>query len=451
MKQHSASFRDPSGYLFTHRNVLFRAVNPSYQKHYEHFVGSGLKAKLDERELLIPFEDFAREDGMPEAWKILRPQPVPFISYPYEWSFHQLKAAALLTLNIQEQAMQHGMTLKDANAYNVQFIGARPVFIDHLSFELLPEGKPWVAYRQFCEHFLAPLALMHYSTDHLLPMLQGWPDGLPLGVAVSLLPRKSRFKAGLLMHLHLHHKTTKKAEEVGATPQEQSLKAGGLINIVRNLRETVEALEWTPAASHWTEYMAGLPASAYVEPKEQAVTAVLEAFRPYSAVVLGANTGHFAQLAVSTGAYTIALESDAACVQQLCLTNQHRLLLPLVMDLAHPTPALGFAHTERMSLGDRGPADMVLALALIHHLAIGRNIPLPRLAEWMATLGKRLLVEWIPKTDERVQWLLAAREDIFEQYSQSVFEAAFSEYFELEQRSELGSSGRVLYQYSHRG
>lgn len=446
MTRHPASFRDPAGYLFRENGQLLRAVQETYKPHFQKLIDSGLKAQLEQTGAMLPFEEF---QANAKEWKVLRPQPLPFVSYPYEWSFTQLKQAALHTLHVQQAAMQCGMTLKDATAYNIQFLGNRPVFIDHLSFECLQPGKPWVAYRQFCEHFLAPLALMHYSKAHLLPMLQAWPDGLPLAVSVNLLPSKSRLKPGLAMHLHLHHKTAEKAVQPGAKPAEKLLKANALENLVQHLADTVNGLSWKPQATHWASYTDGLKDS-YIQRKEQEVQRIASTVQPATALVLGANTGHFANLVAQSGAFTVALESDATCVEQLVQQNKHANLLPLVMDLAAPSPALGFNHAERNSLAQRTHADLVLALALIHHLAIARNIPLPQLAEWMATLGKELLIEWVPKEDERTQWLLANRSDVFQHYNRQAFEAAFSAHFSMESQAELADSGRVLYHFKHR-
>ena len=447
MTRHPASFRDPSGYLFTHDGTLYRAIQPSYQEHYEHLVSSGLMATLEGKKLLVLSQEIEPAADMPEAWKIIQPEPLPFISYPYEWCFHQLKQAALHTLKVQELAMEHGMTLKDASAYNIQFVGANPVFIDHLSFEVLEAGKPWAAYRQFCEHFLGPLALMHYKGTHLLPMLQAWPDGLPLSMVAELLPGKSRLKSGLLMHVHMHQKAAQGAE-VGKAESSRRLKSSALGNLIRNLAETVESLSWSATASHWQEYIGGLAAENYLEPKEQAVQDALRSIDPQSALVLGANTGHFAKMCAAADVYTVALESDATCVQEMSSANNAPNLLPLVMGLDAPSPALGFDHRERMSLEERGPADVVMALALIHHLCIGRNIPLPQLAQWLARLGNSLLVEWVPKSDERTKWLLANRADVFEHYTEADFQAAFEAHFTLESRTELGTSGRILYHFT---
>ncbi|MCJ7513764.1 MAG: hypothetical protein MUO23_12440, partial [Anaerolineales bacterium] len=198
-----ASFRDPSGYLFERNGKLFRQVNRSYQADFDRLIASGLYAELTGVGLIIPhIESPAAPDEPGLAYRVIEPEPVPFISYPYEWSFGQLQTAALTTLSIQKRALSKGMSLKDSSAYNIQFHHGRPVLIDTLSFETYREGEPWDAYRQFCQHFLAPLALMAHTDIRLGQLLRVYIDGIPLDLASRLLPRKTRFSFSLLTHLH---------------------------------------------------------------------------------------------------------------------------------------------------------------------------------------------------------------------------------------------------------
>jgi len=154
------SFRDPSGFIYQKDQIIYRQINRRYQKQYETLMGSGLYSRLIKEGFLISHEEIASEDLEEGAYKIIRPQKIPFISYPYEWSFGEYKDAALVTLKIQRIALEYNMTLKDASAYNIQFQDANAKLIDTLSFDDYQEGTPWVAYQQFCKHFLAPLLLM---------------------------------------------------------------------------------------------------------------------------------------------------------------------------------------------------------------------------------------------------------------------------------------------------
>ncbi|MCK4351645.1 MAG: SAM-dependent methyltransferase, partial [Candidatus Krumholzibacteria bacterium] len=211
--KHSGSFRDPNGFLYFKDGILYRQINGGYREEYELLIRSGLYDDLSRDGLLVRHEEvddsLALTDG---AFRVIRPELVPFVSYPYEWSFGQLKEAALLTLAIQKKALEAGMSLKDATAYNVQFAGFRPLFIDTLSFELYQEGRPWVAYRQFCQHFLAPLALMSYTDIRMNQLARIHIDGVPLDLASRLLPWKTRLRFSIFTHVHLHARYQRRYE-----------------------------------------------------------------------------------------------------------------------------------------------------------------------------------------------------------------------------------------------
>jgi ribosomal protein L11 methylase PrmA len=452
-----SSFRDPNGFVFLHDGVIYRQVQLRYRREYDHLLGSGLYQELAAGGLLIPHEeaspDLARLEG---AYRVLAPERIPFISYPYEWGFSQLKAAALLTLDIQSRALRQGMCLKDASAFNVQFIGSRPVFIDTLSFDMYHEGRPWVAYHQFCEHFLAPLALMSLVDERLGSLFSVHIDGVPLDLASRLLPRRSWLRTGLLVHLHLHARGVVRYgdREVGSI-RTGEVSRRGLDALLGHLRSTVAGLRWNPSKTEWAAYGEehGYEASA-IEAKQIAVDRMLQEVRPRTVWDLGANTGMFSRIAAESDAKVVALDLDAGAVERHYLDLRDRReerVLPLVMNLANASGALGFAHRERMSLEDRGPTDLLLALALIHHLSITNNVPLPLLADWLARLGRWLIIEWVPKDDPQTRRLLRAREDVFADYEIAVFERAFQERFTIVRRIELPNSARALYLMHSRG
>lgn len=445
----SSSFRDPSGALFERDGVLYRLVNPVYQAEYARLMDSGLYADLVNRNLLIPHE----EVELPEAGvcRVLRPERVPFISYPYEWCFHQLQDAALATLRIQRRALRFGMSLKDASAYNIQFVRGKPLLIDTLSFETYREGEPWVAYRQFCQHFLAPLALMSYRDVRAGQFLRLHVDGIPLDLAACLLPWSSRLKPGLLMHLHWHASAQVRHAD---RPQDLQRTRGGLsrralLGLLESLSGAVKGLRWEPRDSAWSDYY---EANSYTDEamthKLEVVGEYLDASAPATVWDLGANTGRFSQMAADRGAYTVAFDVDPACIDILYReqAKQGRAgVLPLVMDLTNPSPALGWAHRERASLAERGPAHTVLALALVHHLAIANNVPLAMVADFFARLCRDLIVEFVPKSDPQVQRLLASRDDVFPTYTQEGFQEAFGRVFATLRREQLRGCERVVY------
>jgi hypothetical protein len=448
----AASFRDPSGFLFRRDGVLYRQVNQKYQPDYDRLMQSGLYQELVKAGLLIPHEETTIPAEQPEnAYRILRPEVVSFVSYPYEWSFGELQDAALTTLSIARQALEKGMLLKDASAYNIQFQQGKPVLIDTLSFEIYQEGRPWVAYRQFCQHFLAPLALMALTDVRLSQLLRVYIDGIPLDLASKLLPGKTRLNFGLASHIHLHATAQKRYADqpVNKAAVEKRISKLSLLGLLDNLEGTVRGLRWTPAGTEWADYY---DATNYTreafELKKSLVSAAIQRIQPGQVWDLGANNGEFSRLAADQGIETVAFDIDPDAVEknyQAVKNNGERKMLPLVMDFTNPSPGLGWDNHERDSLAQRGPVDMLLALALIHHLAISNNVPLDRLAETLASLGRWLLIEFVPKEDSQVQRLLATREDIFPHYTPQDFETAFSRSFEIVEKKPIEGSRRTLY------
>ena len=458
--RHPASFRDPCGYLYLKDGVLLRQVEPAYAEHYERLMASGLYGALVERGWLVTHEEVGLElAARPGAFRVLRPDPLPFISHPYEWCFGQLRAAGLRTLEVQRLALEHGMTLKDAAAYNVQLRDHQPVLIDTLSFEIYEEGRPWVAYRQFCQHFLAPLALASYCDVRLLELLRSYIDGVPLDLASRLLPRRTRLRPGLYMHLHLHARFQQRhaddaREGAAGSGRKATVSQRGLEGIVQSLESLLRRLAWSLPKTEWGDYYSDTNYSDTAFTAKRAwVVGAIEKIGPRLVFDLGANTAEISRLASERGIDTVAFDVDPVAVERSWrggVAAQEEHLLPLRLDLANPSPALGWAHTERASLAQRGPADLVLALALVHHLVIGNNVRLEQVADFFAELGRALVVEFVPKQDSQVQRLLATREDVFPEYNRRQFEAAFGRRFELCESHAIEGSQRVLYRMVRR-
>lgn len=450
----ASSFRDPSGFMYVDRGVLLRQVNQRYKQELQLLESSGLYAELTAEGLLVPHvkEDLKlrRSD---EAFAILKPEVVPTISYPYEWSFSQLKDAALATLKIQKKAMAKGMSLRDASAFNIQFDHGKPMLIDTLSFGVYEEGKPWIAYRQFCQHFLAPLALMSKVDVRLSKLSRGYIDGIPLDLASAMLKKVTRFDVGIGMHIHLHGKAQKgtAAEETTNKVPQRSISRNQMLGLIDSLESTVKKLTWAPEGTVWGDYYAhtNYTAGAFDE-KKHLVSNFLDKIDPIPTVAwdLGANNGEFSRICTSKGIQTVAWDIDPAAVEQNYLRvkkDNEQLMLPLIQDLTNPSPGLGWGNKERESLQARGPADVVLALALIHHLAIGNNVPLSDVASYFADLGEWLIIEFVPKDDSQVQRMLASREDIFDRYTKQDFERDFAEWFETYSAVTVPGTVRTLY------
>jgi len=445
-----ASFRDPSGFLFTSGGVLYRQVNRLYQHNYEMLTGSGLYQSLVDANLLIPHSEVDVTPADPSsAYKVIQPERLPFISYPYEWCFSQLRDAALTTLAIQKKALEHGMTLKDSSAYNIQFHHNKPVMIDSLSFEQYQEGQPWTPYRQFCQHFLAPLSLMAYRDIRLNQLLKTYIDGVPLDLASKLLPWKTRFSLPLFLHIHTHAKSQKRYASQSVETSRQMSKVS-LLGLIDNLESGIRGLRWSPAGTDWGEYyeqdLNYTPAG--FKEKQRIVADYLDAIQPRTAWDLGANTGLFSRLASDRGIFTVAYDIDPGAVDrnyQTIRDSGESNLLPLLMDLTNPSPSIGWNNHERMSMLERAPADVTIALALVHHLAIANNVPLDWLASYLKQLGQWLIIEFIPKTDSQVQRLLISRADIFPNYTAESFEDSFSACYKILRKEPVQDSERCLY------
>jgi hypothetical protein len=446
----SGSFRDPSGFLFRHNGSLYRQVNPSYTPHYDHLMRSGLYKALEQQGLLIPHQEAALSLARSQpAYRILQPDVLPFISYPYEWCFAQLRSAALLTLAIQKIALNHGMTLKDGSAYNVQFKGYRPIFIDTLSFEKHSRGQPWIAYRQFCQHFLAPLAVMALRDPRLAQLLRLHIDGIPLDLASSLLPMRSRLSFTLLSHIHLHARSQHYFGGKQVKSQTLSMSKNAMAGLIDNLEQYIRTLKPGKAKTEWGDYYQNTNYSdESLQRKQTLVDELIGYIKPPMLWDFGANTGLFTRIAAKHCRYTVAFDIDQEAVSGCCNVVTRELdekVLPLFLDLANPSPAIGWNLRERMSLMDRGPADTILALAIIHHLAIGNNVPFSRIAEFLSSLCRWLVIEFVPKADSQVQHMLSSRVDIFPGYCRTEFEREFNALFTIEKSCPILGTERTLY------
>lgn len=449
---HSASFRDPSGFIFHHQGILYRQVNPPYQPAYDHLLGSGLYEKLAQDGLLVrhrEVEDIPSPTG--NVYRILQPEVIPFISYPYEWSFSQYKDAALVTLEVAAEALKKGMILKDASAFNIQFVNGKPLLIDTLSFDIYQPGKPWDGYRQFCQHFLAPLALAAHTDIRFLKWMAQAVDGMPLDLASALLPARTRLAlGGLGSHIHIHARLQgmqpSKTAQVQQTPE---IGKAILENLFRQLKATVQKLTWKPENTEWADYyeITNYSDDSFKR-KETLVTELLEQAAPQTVWDMGANNGHFSRLAARMGAQTLSSDIDYAAVEknyrQVRATGETNLL-PLVLDLTNPSPAIGWANKEREDILARGSSDLVMALALIHHICISNNVPFRNFFAFLARAGAWAIVEFVPKEDSQVQKLLATRKDIFGDYHEEGMENAARHFFTIVRKERVADTARTMY------
>jgi hypothetical protein len=454
-----ASFRDPSGFLFQRDGQIFRQVNLVYKDDYDLLLSSGLYEKLTRKKLLVSHKEVDISPYHSElSYKIIQPEKVHFISYPYEWSFSQLKDSALQTLKIQKTAINAGMTLKDASAYNIQFHNGLPTLIDTLSFTEYSEGQPWVAYRQFCQHFLAPLVLMSLVDVRLSKLLQIYIDGIPLDLASRLLPRLSRLNGGILTHIHLHAYAQKRYSDHSEprVGKEARVSKTAMLGLIESLENTVRKLNWKPQGTDWAEYY---QATNYSDEafklKKQIVSGLLHDLAPKTVWDLGANTGEFSRLGMDMkDCRIISSDIDPGAVELNyleCKKARCSNILPLVIDLTNPSPAIGWANQERQSFYQRRPADLLIALALIHHLVIGNNVPLRDVSCTLASLGNELIIEFISKEDSQVKKLLGSREDIFTDYTMEGFLQAFTQDFNIQKQIPITGTHRTIFLFSRKG
>jgi len=444
MAFNSGSFRDPSGQVFSRDGKIYRAIFDAGVKDFEAARDAGIYDKLIGAGLLISHEEVAEYDLAPKGTVYCLTHPnLPMISYPWEWPFSMLKDAALIHLDAMQILLRHGFWLRDASAFNVQYYGNGMRLIDTLSIGRRVPESPWVAYGQFCSHFLGPLALAAYCDIRTLSLWRNYIDGYPLDFAVKMLPFWRRYRPGFFMHLTLHARfqdVADRREDIHKKKHVKKPKVSdrGLIGLIGSLRRTIEGIKWKRSSKIWEDYG---EIRTYGEEdlgkKSKYVAKVMQRLKPNMVWDLGANTGEFSLIAASYGAFAVSIDGDPACIEYL------------YQRVSGENEGLGWSSSERLSLHERGPADLVLALALIHHLVFSSCVPLPLIAEWFGSLANYLLVEFVPPTDPMVQKLLRNRGDEHLPYNLEVFQLSFGKIFDLVDHTIL-ENGRTLFLYIRR-
>jgi ribosomal protein L11 methylase PrmA len=393
---------------------------------------------------------------------VLRHDRIPFISYPYEWSFSQLQDAAVLHIDLLVDALSEGMTMKDGYAYNLQFQGASPTFIDIGSFEHY-RGGPWPGYRQFCQTFLFPLMLQAHKNFSFRPLLRGQVNGIEPRQMRGLMRGGDLTKSGVLKHVALHSAMETRSADKGDGSQATAdqLSKSGFSDAValaaaKNVGTLVRKLRWKPGDSHWTTYQqTSTYTDAERDQKKAFVRDALSQRHVGLLLDLGCNDGTFSLLAQDFADYVVALDNDEQTIDLMyrrLREEENTKILPLVMDLTDPSPSIGWRSKERPSFLDRAKPDAVLALALVHHLAIGANVPLPEVVSWLHSLGGHLVVEFVGPDDPMSRRLLSNKPaGLFPDYRPEVFEKLLAERFEIERQVTLDSGTRTLYSAVPRG
>jgi hypothetical protein len=452
------SFRDPSSRVFIDGESVWRALSEDALADYRALADSRFFARALEERDVVATELVADPPPLDGSWAgVLRHDRVPVISYPYEWSFEMLRDAALLQLRLARAGLAERILPKDASSYNVQFVGSRPVFIDIGSFERLRPSEPWRGYRQFCELFLNPLLVQARRDIPFQPLLRGRLDGIPPVDAAALLGASGIRKGGMV-HVRLHARADRRfadADRSRNVPAE--LKRAGfgprMIDAqLRNLERTVSRLRWRRSQSTWSGYG---DRTHYTDrdlaAKDDVVRAAVDPADPPALVLdLGANDGRFTRVALDAGARrAVAADVDHLVVDQLyrALREQRdERILPLVLDLTDPSPALGWRCRERPAFTERVRPDLVLCLAVVHHLALTGTVPLDDVVAMLADFAAPTVVEFPHRDDPMAARLLARkRTGLFDAYDLPPWETALERRFEVVRRTELPSGTRTLY------
>lgn len=433
--------------MFEDQGVWKRAVTTRGLDDYSALMDSGLADSLMSDGLLVRHDEEPAGSSTPdEACRVFVPEQIGFISYPYEWCFSQLKDAALTTLEIQQRALAHGMSLKDASAFNVQFHRGRPVFIDTLSFER-DDGAPWVAYEQFCRHFLGPLLLMKYVSHHAGRLLATDLGGIGLDMVSRMLGWASWFNAGALLHVHLHARAIA-GQKHGDARADGAARTGAKAAVAESLRRAVDGACLPTKESAWSSYemQADHYSQTARDTKRNFVARTLCRMPRGLVYDAGGNTGQYSRAAASSGHDCVLYDSDIECVERAyrqCKQSGEQSILPLRFDFSNPTPALGVNLRERLGSFDRPRAGLVMALALVHHLRLKENIPFAMMASCFARMGDRLLIEWVGPEDPMAGSMLAGKKRPPE-YSMGAFLREFSNFFRVVESEPLHGMDRTL-------
>ena len=443
-KRNDASFRDPNGFVIESSGEIYRVLNPEYYTMYDTFMQSGLYQALVDEKLIL--EHKLDQPTTFTGNRTIKQVKIPLITYPYEWSFDMFKDAGLATLRCQELAYKHGMELQDASAYNIQFYNGHPVMIDLTSF-VETQFTQWRAYRQFCEHFLAPLALMGKKDLRLSSLLLTYIDGIPLDLASGILPKSTFGSFGINLHIHAHAKMNTK--KTSGEPQKMGMTKN--LAMIDSLKSCIGGIK-CDQKTEWDRYYDETNYSKKAfDSKIEIVSRFINSCYPKVVIDLGANDGVFAELA-SGKAFTIALDIDPNAVNNIYKKNIG--IQPLVCNIVNPSASIGWGNKERPGILQRIKEQngTVLALALVHHLRITYGIPFDKQFELLGSITKHALVEYVPRDDSQVVKMMAGRDaSIYTDYYRANFEKAITNHFKMDfiDYFSIEDSTRSLYEIHH--
>ncbi|KKJ78370.1 hypothetical protein WH95_03505 [Kiloniella litopenaei] len=454
------SFRDPAGQVHEIDGRIFRTVTPYGAPAFAKVHATNFLNDLVKTGDLVPYEivqDPKIIELFPQAEYVLEHKRLNYISYPYEWSFNLLKEAALLHLSIAIQALDKDIVLTDASAYNIQFIGPKPIFIDHLSFKPYTDREYWVGHRQFCEQFLNPLLLRAKLDVPHNSWFRGTQEGITNEDLSKLLGFHQKLSLNVLSHVVLPARFQTRARNTQRTDTKKISERKGIAKTTYNsllvqLKKWISTLR--PRNTHnstWGNYAED---NTYNDEenrlKADFITEFIQSTNPDLIYDIGCNSGAFSEVALKAGArQSIGFDFDKIAIDKAFkrATDKSLNLLPLYLDAANPSPNQGWKQSERVGFVERAKPDAILALAFEHHLAIGKNIPLQQVIQWLVSLAPNGIIEFVDKSDPTVQTMLSMREDIFPNYTPSAFESALSDCTTIVNTREITKDGRTLYWY----
>ena len=451
IEPNNISYRDTAARVVKKESGHYRYIFHEYKEEYDHLMESGLYEELSQKGLLIEHQEIEIDTDDPKVYKLLHPTQIPFQSYPFEWSYTQWRKAILAYLKINHIALKYGMILKDATPYNFYLTGGKGVMFDTSSFMFFKENDSWIAYRQFCEEFLSPVALMHYNGAEWSKLTMANLRGMPLSFVSIQLPLKSWLNLTTLLHIHLHSKYSGNKQ---LDQKENKKKKGFTLSKIKSLQKMIfnTISEWDKPyqyKSHWSTYYENdIESPEYLKDKEATVREWLEIIKPKSVLDLGANTGKFSFIAAEYAEKVISLERDEKCVneieEQISIKNSD--FFTLLGDVAKPSPRIGFLNSGTESIYKRGCSNVVLGLALVHHLHISNRLSFEQISLIFASFtNKYLIVEFIPISDNKVQILIKGKSLNLMKYNENHFIKALSSWFTIKESISLKDTGRRLF------
>jgi hypothetical protein len=456
LRQEPGSFRDRNGAIFYEGDRVYRAVSAKALRNWERLRETALFREFSADGSIVATERLTEPPAVAGSeWAgVLSHARIPFVSYPYEWPFGMLKDAALLHLDLMRAALEEDMILKDSSAYNVQWRGAQPVFIDVPSFEPLEPGEPWVGYRQFGELFLYPLMLQAYKGIDFRAWLRGSLDGISAQTLRPLFSTRDLARPGVLMHVVAQDMLTRRYAAGKGSVRSSLAQAGFdkrlIVRNVEGLRRIVERMRSGGGKTEWADYAQTHSYDAAEFERKCAFVREAASRRNWRlAWDLGCNAGDFSRIAAEHADYVVGMDGDRMAIEHLYQTEKQspdrRRILPLVVNVADPSPNQGWRGLERLSLPDRGRPELTLCLALVHHVVISANIPMRDFIEWLADLGTSLVIEFVGREDEMVRRLLANKDDQYGDYDRETFEALLAERFDIADQAPLKGGKRAIY------